>query len=82
MSRAAEVFESIRKSQRRGTQCSIAPLLAQMPPDVREVVVANMNEPTEVVWHTTISAALRELGYDVAPHAISRHRNKKCRCVQ
>ena len=63
---------------RKGPVCSVTVALTQLDADDRKALTAAFANPA--YQHTQIAGALKAIGMDVSPTAISRHRRNECMC--
>ena len=63
---------------RKGPVCSVTVALTQLVADDKAALETAFANPG--YQHSQISAALKAIGLDVSPTAISRHRRNECMC--
>lgn len=74
------------QATKKGPDCSIATILANLPPDEAQVLIDALNAPQTVWPHAAIARALgdeTEMGEHavrVLPTTVGRHRKGDCAC--
>ena len=66
----------------QGMPCSVATLLATLPPSEADELRHLVNAPWRVVSHSALERAIREEGHVVGVGAIGKHRRGDCRCAK
>lgn len=62
----------------KGEKCSVALLLAALPDEEREALLAALANPEKM--GSTIGAVLRAHGHHVQDSTVQRHRRGACQC--
>jgi hypothetical protein len=72
--------EALVPEVKRGPECSLMVVRAQLDDQDRDLLDAWLATPKSEMTHTRLSRILKTAGFVVGDSAVSRHRNGECGC--